>query len=110
YFDSIAMLAFLLLGARYAQLIATRRATAALDGLLAWAAPSALAPGDRVAVAPGDRVPADGVVEQGVSSTDESLLTGESRPVPKRPGDALVAGSGDKQGERLLEIHRAGDE
>ena len=108
YFDSIAMLAFLLLGARYAQLMATRRATAALDGLLAWAAPSALAPGDRVAVAPGERVPADGVVEEGISSADESLLTGESRPVPKRPGDALVAGSVNLEQPLALLVTRAG--
>src|SRR6185503_20450325 len=92
----------------YAQLMATRRATAALDGLLAWAAPSALAPGDRVTVAPGERVPADGVVEQGISSTDESLLTGESRPVPKRPGDALVAGSVNLEQPLALLVTRAG--
>ena len=110
YFDSIAMLAFLLLGARYAQLMATRRATSALDRLLAWAAPSALKAGDRLSVAPGERVPADGVVEAGLSSADESLLTGESRPVPKRPGDALVAGSINLEQPLVFKVTRAGAE
>jgi Cu2+-exporting ATPase len=108
YFDSVSMLAFLLLAARYAQLAATRRATAMLDRLMRWTPSAALAPGQRITIAPGERVPADGVVEAGASSADESLLTGESRPVPKRPGDALVAGSINFEQPLTMRVTRAG--
>ena len=108
YFDSISMLAFLLLAARYAQLVATRRAGALLDRLLAWTPPGTLAPGDEVTVAPGERIPADGIVIAGASSADESLLTGESRPVAKRPGDALIAGAVNFEQPLTMRVRRAG--
>ena len=108
YFDSISMLAFLLLGARYVHMVATRRAAASLDRLMRWAPAAALKPGERVRVAPGERVPADGIVEEGVSSADESLLTGESRPLPKQPGDPLLAGSINFEQPLVLRVTRAG--
>jgi P-type Cu2+ transporter len=49
--------------------------------------------GDLVLVRPGGRVPADGVVVEGSAELDESMITGESRPVPKQPGDRVVAGT-----------------
>jgi Cu2+-exporting ATPase len=49
--------------------------------------------GDLVLVRPGGRVPADGVVADGAAELDESMITGESRPVPKRPDDRVVAGT-----------------
>ena len=52
-----------------------------------------LAVGDVVLVRPGGRVPADGVVVEGSAELDESMITGESRPVPKQPGDRVVAGT-----------------
>ncbi|KAB8164043.1 cadmium-translocating P-type ATPase, partial [Lysobacter maris] len=52
-----------------------------------------LAPGDVVRVAPGEAVPADGTLLDQASSFDEALLTGESEPVPRRPGDTVLAGS-----------------
>jgi Cu2+-exporting ATPase len=54
---------------------------------------SALAEGDLVLVRAGGRVPADGVVEGGEAELDESMITGESRPVPRGPGDRVVAGT-----------------
>jgi Cu2+-exporting ATPase len=123
YFDSIAMLAFLLLGARTAELFARQRAGRELDRLARWM-PSfalrlargatervpahALAPGDRVLVGAGERVPADGVVEEGASSADESLLTGESRPVAKRAGAPLVGGSVNLEQPLTMRVTRAG--
>jgi P-type Cu2+ transporter len=54
---------------------------------------SDLAVGDLVLVRPGGRVPADGTVVEGAAELDESMITGESRPVPKRAGDQVVAGT-----------------
>jgi Cu2+-exporting ATPase len=54
---------------------------------------TALAPGDHVRVRQGERVPVDGTVAEGRATVDESLLTGEARPVSKRPGDAVIGGS-----------------
>lgn len=54
---------------------------------------SALAPGDLVLVRPGARVPADGAIAEGRAELDESMITGESRPVEKGPGDPVVAGT-----------------
>lgn len=49
--------------------------------------------GDTVLVRPGGRVPADGTISDGTAELDESMLTGETRPVPKSPGDTVVAGT-----------------
>ena len=109
YFDSITMLVFLLLASRAMELSARRAATARLDHLARWmpsfalrlgsggeserVAAHELRTGDRVLVAPGETVPADGLVTDGTSSADESLLTGESRPLEKRAGSSLIGGS-----------------
>jgi Cu2+-exporting ATPase len=108
YFDSISMLAFLLLGARYLEKGARRRAAAALDPLLRVVPTQPLKTGDIVHVAPGERLPADGVVLEGVSSLDESLLTGESRPVRKAPGDELTGGSVNLEQPLAMRVTRAG--
>lgn len=123
YFDSIAMLAFLLLAARTAELLARHKAGRELDRLARWM-PSfalrlrggtgervpahALVAGDRVRVAAGERIPADGVLEEGASSADESLLTGEARPVAKRAGASLVGGSVNLEQPITLRVTRAG--
>ena len=108
YFDSISMLAFLLLGARYLESEARRRAARALDPLLRSEVLETVAPGQTVCVAPGQRFPADGVVVEGASSADESLLTGESRPVAKRAGDALVGGSVNLEQPLKMQVTRVG--
>ncbi len=63
------------------------------DGREHFASVEALQPGQVFVVKAGEQVPADGVVVTGESHADESLLTGESRPVAKQPGDAVAAGS-----------------
>lgn len=111
YFDSVTMFVFLLLTGRYLELLARQRALRGIEAL-ARAVPAtalrlpdwpertmvsvpvaSLAVGDRVLVQPGAVVPADGVLVEGQAQMDESLLTGESRPVMRAPGDSLVGGS-----------------
>jgi len=108
YFDSISMLAFLLLGARYLQAQAQRRAARALDPLLRVEHARSIAVGEEVRISPGERIPADGVVVEGASSADESLLTGESRPVAKRGGDVLVGGSVNLEQPLVMRVTRTG--
>ncbi len=64
--------------------------------------------GDLVVVRPGERLPVDGVVVEGRSAVDESMLTGESLPVDKRPGDEVVGGTINKQGLLRFEATRVG--
>ncbi|BAS28824.1 heavy metal translocating P-type ATPase [Limnochorda pilosa] len=66
--------------------------------------------GDRVVVRPGERIPVDGTVVSGASTVDESMLTGESLPVEKQPGDAVVGGTVNKQGTFQFEATRVGAE
>ena len=65
--------------------------------------------GDIVLVRPGARVPADGVIKQGASSVDESMLTGESRPVDKSVGDKVIAGTINASGSLRVEVTGTGD-
>ncbi|OXM15479.1 heavy metal translocating P-type ATPase [Paenibacillus herberti] len=64
--------------------------------------------GDRVRVRPGEKVPVDGIVEEGSSSVDESMLTGESLPVTKRVGDAVTGATLNKNGSLLIHATRVG--
>nr|WP_256366277.1 heavy metal translocating P-type ATPase [Thermaerobacter sp. PB12/4term] len=66
--------------------------------------------GDRILIRPGEQVPVDGVVEDGSSSVNEAFLTGESRPVPKEPGDEVVAGSVNGEGALKVRVTRTGDD
>jgi Cu2+-exporting ATPase len=108
YFDSISMLAFLLLGARYFETTARHGARRMLDPLLRIEFSKAFVPGEEHRVAPGDRFPADGIVLEGRSSADESLLSGESRPVAKRPGDEVLAGSANLEQPVRMRVTRTG--
>jgi len=64
--------------------------------------------GDRLRVRPGDAVPVDGVVVEGRSSLDESMLTGESMPVEKGPGDAVTGATINKNGSLVIEAGKVG--
>ncbi|HEX6829184.1 MAG TPA: heavy metal translocating P-type ATPase metal-binding domain-containing protein, partial [Burkholderiales bacterium] len=109
YFDSISMFIFLLLLGRYLESVARGRAGDAVENLAKMVPATAarlvayprsleceevgvasLRPGDHVLVRPGDTVPADGRVLEGAGEVDESLVSGESRPIAKRPGDDLT--------------------
>lgn len=64
--------------------------------------------GDRVLVRPGERIPVDGTVVRGASSVDESMLTGESLPVDKEAGHAVVGGTLNQAGALTVEVGRVG--
>jgi len=69
-----------------------------------------LSPGDVVLVRPGGRVPADGEVVEGSADVDESMITGESRPVAKEPGDRVVAGTVAAGASLRARVTAVGDE
>jgi P-type Cu2+ transporter len=124
YFDSVTMFIAFLLGGRYLEMKARHRAEAALDdtttrlprtvmrvgadGSTTTVDATELQPGDRVRVPYGEAFAADGVVAEGSTAADESLLTGESAPVSKRPGDAVVAGSLNVGAPILMRVERTG--
>ncbi len=108
YFDSLAMLVFLLLVSRWIVLRHQRRASSAAELLLSLTptrarrvdgdvttevAIESIVVGDRIAVRVGEVVPVDGEIVEGRSALDVGLLTGESKPVEVRPGDAVHAGT-----------------
>ena len=128
YFDTSAMIVTLVLVGRYVEAAAKGRASEAVARLAALQPREArrlepapgggtavrrvpvaeLRPGDRVEVVPGERVAADGVVREGTSEVDESLVTGESRPVAKAPGAAVIGGTVNLHGSFVLEVTRTG--
>ena len=126
YFDGVATLVFLLLVGRFLQLRAQRAAvdstelfaalaprTARLvddDGTVRDVPSDALLPGMCVEVRHGDAVPADGMVFEGRTSIDASLLSGESRPIDVGPGDAVWAGTIVRGGRVLVRVEQAGEE
>ena len=124
YFDSIAMFVFFLLGARYFELGARERAAATVESL-APATPAManridanatvlsvpvaeLRPADSVLVRPGETIPADGLVSAGQSTVNEALLTGESLPVAKSPGDAVIGGSINVESPLNVRVEKVG--
>ena len=64
--------------------------------------------GDRLRLRPGDKVPVDGVVMDGHTSIDESMLTGEPMPIEKKPGDPVVAGTINRTGSVVFEATKVG--
>jgi Cu2+-exporting ATPase len=124
YFDSLTMLVFLLLVGRWIQRRQQRWANDALE-LLFSLTPTvarrvepdgirevpleAIGPGDLLEVRAGDSVPADGRIEEGASALDQSLLTGESRPVAVRPGDPVHAGTVNVSARILVRVEAVGD-
>ncbi|MBW8845633.1 MAG: cadmium-translocating P-type ATPase [Burkholderiales bacterium] len=124
YFDSLTMFIALLLLARWFELGARHRAAEALeavagalptvaerlneDGTSERVPPEALRAGDRIRVAAGEAFAADGCVLSGQGWVNEALLTGESAPVAKAVGDAVVAGSLNVDGPLVVAVLRVG--
>jgi Cu2+-exporting ATPase len=78
------------------------------DGALEDVPVPEVKPGDRVVVKPGERVPTDGTIVEGETSLDESMLTGESKPVARRSGEQAIGGSINGEGAITLEISKTG--
>lgn len=71
---------------------------------------SELQPGDHVLIKPGEKVPVDGIIIDGASNMNESLLTGESKPVSKHPGDKVIGGAINGEGSVVAEVNKTGKE
>lgn len=125
YFDSLTMFVFFLLTGRWLELRLRDRTAGALEALMNRLPDSVerqqhgggfervavrrLRAGDIVRIAPGDVFPADGLIVQGETLTDEALLTGESRPVPRRVGANVIAGSHNLSGLVLVRVEQTGE-
>ncbi|MDO8958839.1 MAG: heavy metal translocating P-type ATPase [Rhodocyclaceae bacterium] len=127
YFDSVTMFVFFLLTGRYLEMMARQKAARGVEEL-ARALPAFaerlpqwperegervavvdLAAGDHVLVRPGEVIPGDGAVIDGASSSDESLLTGESRPRAKQIGDVVIGGSVNVASPLVVRLSSVGE-
>lgn len=126
YYESCAVLLTMIEFGQFLEFTAKRKAGDAISGLMGIAPETALKlnaagepdmvpveeveKGDHILVRPGSRVPVDGVVLEGDSAVDLSLLTGESIPVPVNPGSDLVAGSINGEGSLVMEATAVGQD
>ena len=124
YFEVAAVVTTFLLAGRFFEARAKRRAGAALEALLALGVKDVavldpdgterqvpvetLRVDDRFVVRPGEKVATDGVVEEGSSAVDQALLTGESVPVEKAPGDAVVGATVNVGGRLVVRATQVG--
>ena len=124
WYDSLTMFVFFLLSGRLLELRLRDRTAGALETLMRRLPATArrrdaggafvsvpvrrLSVGDLLQVLPGEAIPADGCVEAGDSRVDEALLTGESKPLPRSVGQAVVAGSHNLSGVLQVRVTRTG--
>ncbi|USZ70132.1 copper-translocating P-type ATPase (plasmid) [Halorussus salilacus] len=125
FWELVTLIDIMLLG-HWIEMRSVRRASSALDELAKLMPDTAeritesgdieevpvseLSEGDLVLVRPGASVPSDGVVEDGDSDVNESMITGESRPVSKEPGDEVIGGTVNGDGSLRVRIGATGDE
>jgi len=126
YFDSVVMFAFFLLAGRYLERRARQRTVESTARLVNLLPPSTLRveadgqtqrimlddvrPGDLLEVKPGESIPADGVIITGVSSIDESALSGEYLPLAKQVGDRVTAGTLNVEGPLQIQVNAVGEQ
>lgn len=125
FFETAAwIITFILLG-RYFEARSKGRASSAITRLLELGAKEArvlrdgaevtvpidqVIPGDKMVIRPGEKVPTDGALLEGSSSFDESMLSGESKPVDKGPGDDVFGATINQHGMVVVEATRVGSE
>ncbi|MBS4097241.1 MAG: cadmium-translocating P-type ATPase [Sulfuricella sp.] len=125
YFDAISMFTLFLLGSRFLERNAQEKSVEAAENLLKLAPAMAtritdgrhesvpvleLSVGDMILAKPGEAIAADAEVMEGESAVDESLLTGESRPISKVLGDRVIAGSINLESPLILRVSCVGEE
>ena len=126
YFESAAVIVSLVLLGQVLELRARSRTGAAIRALLGLAAKSArrintdgsevdvpleqVKVGDKLRVRPGEKIPVDGVVAEGNSYVDESMISGEPVPVEKKPGDRLIGATVNGTGSLVLRAERVGSD
>ncbi|MBK4991142.1 heavy metal translocating P-type ATPase [Pseudomonas sp. S36] len=125
YFEASAVVIALVLLGKYLESRAKRQTASAIralealrperalrvvDGREEDVAIAQLQVGDLVLVKPGERFPVDGLVEDGSSHADEALISGESLPVPKQPGDSVTGGAINGEGRLLVRTQALGTE
>jgi Cu+-exporting ATPase len=123
YFETSLIIVALVLMGRWLEQRARRRTSSAIKELIGLAPKTArvlragaevdialdqVAAGDHVRVRPGEKVPVDGVVVDGVSTVDESMLTGEAVPVRKTTGDAVIGATLNRSGTLVVEATAVG--
>jgi Cu2+-exporting ATPase len=121
YFESVCMFVFLLQLGKFFEFRARKQARDATSNLLkimpvtAWlwdgeqttaTAARKLTAGDLILIKAGETIPADGVVQSGISSVDESMLTGEYRAVARQQGDIVLAGSVNHDGVLIVQVNK----
>lgn len=125
YFETSAVLITLILLGKMLEARAKGKASEAIKKLMGLQAKTArvirgdreenipveeVMPGDLVRVRPGEKIPVDGVVEDGFSAVDESMITGESMPVDKQKGDFVVGSTINKNGALIFRATKVGQE
>jgi Cu+-exporting ATPase len=126
YFEAAAVITTLVLLGQVLELRARSQTSRAIQALLGLTPKTArlvradgtevdlpldqIKPGDRLRVRPGEKVPVDGVILDGTSSVDESMVTGESIPVEKSPGSRVVGGTVNGTGSFLMQAQRVGSD
>jgi Cu+-exporting ATPase len=125
YFEAAAVIIVLVIVGQWLEARARSRTGSAIRALLDLAPPTArrvtdtgdeevpladVVVGDRLRVRPGDKIPVDGIIVEGSSPIDESMLTGESMPVAKSPGDPVSGGTVNGTGGFVMKAERVGDE
>ncbi len=125
YFDASAMIITLILFGKYLEHIAKGRASDAVkklielrpdtatvirDGREVTISPSEMVIGDLFVVKPGERIAADGIIEEGVSAVDESMITGESVPIDKKKGSEVIGGTINQNGRLVVKAEKVGNE
>ena len=125
YFEAAAAIVTLVLLGQVLELRARSRTGAAIRALLDLSPKTArilrdgteqdipldqVKPGDRLRVRPGEKIPVDGVVLEGTSSVDESMITGESMPVAKEPGSRVIGATVNGTGSFVMRAERVGSE
>ena len=123
YFETSLIIVALVLMGRWLEQRARRRTASAIKALVGLAPKTArvirdgdevdvpldeVRTGDLIRVRPGEKLPVDGIVVEGTSTVDESMLTGESAPVTKAPGDAVIGATLNRSGTLVLEATTVG--